>query len=331
MRYIKLLLPVTLLLAACGSKPAKPALGAAEAPKKISIATYTWVGYAPLYLAENKGFFSKRGIQVTLRKIDDTAARRAALASGGVQASVNTVDAFSNVIGAGIRAKVVLKMDDSLGGDGIVVNKEISTVAGLAGKAIAYPPGQPSHYFLYKLLEKHGLSMADITNTPMEADQAGVAFIAKRVEAAVTWEPWLTNAKNSQHGMLLASTADVPVIVDVLTVRSDYLAKNPDVIKAVCEAWMEAVAFWKASPEESNRIMGDAMDIPAEEFQLMIKGCKYADLAENKRYFTRDEDGKSDYTRLLDDANAVWKEQGLITNPVDPKEADGTEILLSLQ
>ncbi|TYK44525.1 hypothetical protein [Actinomadura decatromicini] len=33
----------------------------------------------------------------------------------------------------------------------------------------------------------------------MTSDQAGAAFAARRVEAAVPWEPWLTNAVKNQR------------------------------------------------------------------------------------------------------------------------------------
>lgn len=296
----------------------------------ISIATYTWVGYAPLYLAQEKGFYDAEGIKVSLKKIDDTAARRAALQSGDVQASVNTVDAFSNVVAGGIKASVVLKMDDSLGGDGIVTNKDIASVTDLKDKDVAFPVGQPSHFFFYHLLKENGMTMDDIKTVPMEADQAGIAFMSKSVPAAVTWEPWLTNAKKS-HGQVLASTRDVQVIVDVLTVRNDFLESHPDVIEAVAKAWMQAVEYWKQNPEEANKIMADAMGIPPEEFGLMLKGCSYADLAENQRYFRDNGSGKSDFHALMGSANDTWKSLGLIQKATDPKDADGSKIVMSLK
>lgn len=339
MRQLKLWLYLILIgmLVSCGQKPESPQNVQSQngespkpTPAAIKIATYTWVGYAPLYLAEEKGFFKKQGVEVSLLKIDDTAARRSALQSGDVHASVNTVDAFSNVIAGGIKAKVVLKLDDSLGGDGLVVDKEITSVQDLKGIEIAYPEGQPSHFFLIKLLQENGMSLKDIITTPMEADQAGVAFMAKSVKAAVTWEPWLTNAVNAGHGRVLASTKDLPVIVDVLTVRNDYLEKNPETIKGVIKAWMDAIEYWKENQEEANAIMAKAMKIPAEEYQLMIQGCKYADAAENKRYFTKNENGENDLTELLNDAGKVWQAEGLIQQPAAAKDADGSEIVLSV-
>src|SRR5205823_8985768 len=56
-----------------------------SSPKTFRIATLTWVGYAPIYLAKEKGFFE--GISVDPVLIEDTSSRRAALTSGDVVAS----------------------------------------------------------------------------------------------------------------------------------------------------------------------------------------------------------------------------------------------------
>jgi NitT/TauT family transport system substrate-binding protein len=38
------------------------------------------------------------------------------------------------------------------------------------------------------------MSEKDIQSIQMEQDKAGAAFVAHKVDAAVTWEPWLTRA-----------------------------------------------------------------------------------------------------------------------------------------
>ena len=215
-------------------------------PKTFQVATLTWVGYGPLYLAQEKGFF--QGIDVKLHKIEDTAARRAALSTGDVQGSVDIVDSFANAFAAGIPAQVVLKLDDSLGGDGLVVKKEIRTVQDLKGKTIAYPPGQPSHFFLLALLHGAGLSIKDVESRPMEPDQAGAAFVSGNVDAAVTWEPWLTKASQLPHARILTTSRDTPgLIADVFTVRQDFLERNPETVAAFIRGWLAAVDYWRAS------------------------------------------------------------------------------------
>jgi len=303
---------------------------AAAGAKTFRIATLTWVGYAPIYLAKEKRFFE--GISVEPILIEDTSSRRAALTSGDVVASTDIVDSFTNALAAGVPAKAVLKLDDSMGGDGIVVKKEIGSIKDLRGKTVAYPDGQPSHFFLLKLLEDAGLKRQDIKASPMEsADQAGAAFVSGSVDAAVTWEPFLSKAGALPNGKILTTSREQPgLIVDIFTVRTDYLERNPDVVKAFLQGWFKAVEYWKRNPADANRIMARAMKLDQAEFEGMIKGIRYSDLADNREFFRPSQGGTSKFVQLATLANKLWAREGVIKNPVDPVRGDGSEIVLSM-
>lgn len=293
------------------------------------VATLVWVGYAPIHLAKEKGFFRDHGIEVELRDIEDTAARRAALSSGSVDASVDIVDSFANAAAAGLPARVVLKLDDSMGGDGIVVRREIESVADLAGKTVAYPQGQPSHFFLLAVLEDAGLSSKDVRSLPMEADQAGAAFVSQQVDAAVTWEPWLSRAAGLPHGKILTTSREKPgLIVDVLTVRSDYLDERPEVVRAFAAGWFDAVEYWREHPEEANAVMAKALRVEPEVFAQMVQGVLYSDADANRVFFARGGDGTSPFTRLMTRAGLVWQREGVVKRTLDAATVDGSQVVL---
>jgi NitT/TauT family transport system substrate-binding protein len=252
--------------------------------------------------------------------------------SGQVQGSIDIVDSFTNAAAAGLPAKVVLKLDDSMGGDGIVVKKEISSIADLKGRTVAYPEGQPSHFFLLALLKEAGMGIDDIESRPMEADQAGAAFVSGGVDAAVTWEPWLTKASALPHGKILTTSREKPgLIADVFTVRRDYLAENPDVVEAFIRGWFRAVEYWKENPDDANRIMANAMGLSREEFEQMIVGVRYSDLEANRDFFQTDADGSSEFRRMIERASEIWQEEGIIERPADPAGVDGAAIVLGME
>jgi NitT/TauT family transport system substrate-binding protein len=340
---LAVLLVVTCLAISCRestrSGPANPGAetsgkgqaNVAGGAKTFRVATLTWVGYAPIYLAKEKGFFE--GIDVEPVLIEDTSSRRAALTSGDVVASTDIVDSFTNALAAGVPAKVVLKLDDSMGGDGIVVKKQIGSIKDLRGRTVAYPDGQPSHFFLLKLLEDAGLTSKDIKASPMEsADQAGAAFVSGSVDAAVTWEPFLSKAGALPNGKILTTSREQPgLIVDIFTVRNDYLEQNPDVVKAFIKGWFKAIEYWKQNPADADRIMAKAMKLDRGEFEKMIKGIRYSDLAENHGFFGPSAGGSSKFIQLATLANKLWTREGVIKNPVDPIKADGSRIVLSMR
>jgi NitT/TauT family transport system substrate-binding protein len=324
-----ILLCLSWLCFACGAKQGSTA-GSQNQAKTFHVATLTWVGYAPIYLAQEKGFFD--GIDVQLEKIEETPARRAALASGNVQGSVDILDSFTNGAAAGLPASVVLKLDDSMGGDGIVVRKSIGSIQDLRGKTVAYPPGLPSHFFLLSLLDDAGMKISELESRPMEADQAGAAFVSGSVDAAVTWEPWLSKAAAMPGGKILTTSRDKPgLIVDVFTVRNDFLRDNPDVVRAFLRGWFRAVDYWRANPKDANPIMAKSMGLSEPEFAQMVAGVRYADLANNQTFFTAANGAPSPFAATVERANKIWGREGLIKAPVDPKKVDGSAIVLSLK
>lgn len=71
----------------------------------------------------------------------------------------------------------------------------INSVADLKGKKIATIPTTSSGYFLYKMLEREGLSYADITPVPvMPLSDMHKVLADRRVDAVVIWEPESENA-----------------------------------------------------------------------------------------------------------------------------------------
>jgi NitT/TauT family transport system substrate-binding protein len=94
----------------------------------------------------------------------------------------------------------------------------------------------------------------------MDADKAGAAFVAGALDAAVTWEPWLTKASESGHGHILITTRQKPgVIVDALAFRDTVLSQKKQAVAALVQAWFDALQYWKDHPAESDAIMAKSL------------------------------------------------------------------------
>jgi NitT/TauT family transport system substrate-binding protein len=96
----------------------------------VKIAVSVWLGYAPLYLAKEEGFFHKRGLDVHVVVINSPVDRRAAFAADRIQGFATTVDTLVMTAAAETRIPVrqVLVLDVSHGADGLVAKKEIKTI-----------------------------------------------------------------------------------------------------------------------------------------------------------------------------------------------------------
>jgi NitT/TauT family transport system substrate-binding protein len=103
----------------------------------LRIFYFIWVGYGPLFLAQEKGFFAKEGVEVELINNEVHAAAFGGLFSGQVHAVAGALldaPAFSEPDEPLVCALV---MDDSQGADGIVASKDIQSIADLKGRSVA--------------------------------------------------------------------------------------------------------------------------------------------------------------------------------------------------
>jgi NitT/TauT family transport system substrate-binding protein len=102
----------------------------------IRIAFNTWIGYSSFYIAEEKGFFKKRGIAVETKVIDPLAEKNAAMIRGDLDGMGGTIDSAVISATSGVKGKVVFMFDRSNGTDGILVTEEVKTVKDLKGVSV---------------------------------------------------------------------------------------------------------------------------------------------------------------------------------------------------
>lgn len=291
----------------------------AAADKSMVIALPTWTGYGPLFLAKEKGFFSQYGLDVQLSVTQDLSTRKQALAAKRVDAMATALDVQVTVAAAGIPLKVVWALDDSFGGDGILAKNDIKTISDLKGKRIAFLRGSTSHFLLLTALDSVGLSEKDIIPVNMTAGDAGAAFVAGRVDAAVTWEPWLTKG-SSGAGHVLVSTKDFPgVIADSISFHADYVKNNPDAVAGFVKAMKDTMEYWKKNPDEGIEIMAKGLGISVDEFKATMEGLKFFDYDDNLAFFGTPEAPGPIFTTMQ---NAVdfYSELGII--PSKPKASE---------
>ena len=86
----------------------------------------TWVGYGPMFLARDKGFFKENGLDVDLHIIEDASIYMAAVASGQLDGNASTLDEIMKYRSPDFCFKVVAALDDSHGGDGVLVLWNVS-------------------------------------------------------------------------------------------------------------------------------------------------------------------------------------------------------------
>lgn len=264
-------------------------------------------------VGQEKGFFQELKTEYVI--LDDASARHAAFQGGQIDIMISSVDVFAQEVTQGIKGRIVLVTDESYGGDGIVAKKEIQTASDLRHKKIAFARATPSHYFLYRYLAKYGLTPSDVEQVVVQdPGNAGQAFLGGSVDAAVTFEPFLSQVADSGKGHILATTKEFPdTIVDVLIV-SPQLEGKPDVLKRFIQGWLTSVAYIEAHQSEATSIIAKGLHVPETDANGMMQGLQFADGAANRRLICGNKGSDSPLAAIFHNAAGFWEQQGIVSN-----------------
>ena len=279
--FLILALVSSSVLTSCGLFKSEPE------KHSFNIGMVTFAGYAPLYLAKEKGFFGD--LNVDLKRIEDVSSIRAGMANKELDGYLATPDIALDT-DARPPGRAVWAIDESAGGDGVVVAGDVKDIQGLKGKKIAAEPGLPPHFVLLYLLHQNGLSSKDVQIQDMTTQNAAAAFASSSVDAAGIYEPYLSTAQKQRKGSrIVLSSAQTPdMIVDLIFARDDVVTSRPDDINKLIAGWRKAMEFIKSNPDEANAIMAKAFNLSVNDFKDTVGGIRWLDLPENRRLFGTD-------------------------------------------
>ena len=317
-KLLALLLSVVLALSCIGCGGSTETAASAEGELvPVKIAFCTWAGYAPVFIGIEKGYFEELGYDVEVVIMEDESTYGAAFVSGSIQALGQVLDRDIIQYDAGAPEQYVCTMDCSTGGDGLVATAEIQSVNDLAGKTVALDKSATSYFFFLQVLADSNITEDQINIVEMGNDAAGEAFIAGQVDAAVTWEPALSNCSQREGGHILVSSAEYPkAIIDVLTISTDFLKEHPDAADALNAGWNKSVDYLNANFEESCEIMAKGLDLTTEDVIAECAGITFYDEAMNKEFNDLTKEGN--VKEIAQMAADFWVEKGYMkSNNVD--------------
>ena len=250
----------------------------------FDIGMVTFAGYAPLYLAKEKGYFGD--LDVRLQRIEEVSSIRAGMATRELEAYLATSDIAldTNSKPPGV---AVWAIDESAGGDGVIVSSDIKEVTDLRGRKVAAEPGLPPNFLLLYFLHQNGMALSDVSFQDMTTQNAATAFVSKAVDAAGIYEPYLTTAKDQRPGSrVVVSSAQVPgLIVDLIFVGDRVATERRDDVMKVIAGWRKALAYIHDSPDDANAIMAKAFNLPVKDFKETVGGIVWLDLDKNHFLF----------------------------------------------
>ena len=279
-----------------GGDGARAAVGDAN---KVTCMYPVWVGFGPVHLAKELGYFKEEGIEVDEILDDDMPNAVAAMERGDIDCYLRTVGEYQ---GLGRRKTtqgiIIGTIDLSTGGDGWVADGAIKSVCDLKGKTIAVEPNLPARLIMQMALKKNcSLSIKDTTLNDIAAADAIGVFGDKKVAAVGTYEPVLSQvvAAHGERGahVLTSSKDQKDLILDIIMAHTGELKAHPDKYVKFLRAIYRAVDHFNANQEAAIPVIAAQFSITPDDFKATLPNFRYTPLAEAKDFIgTAEKEGR---------------------------------------
>jgi len=156
------------------------------------------------------------------------------------------------------------------------------------------------------------MSSKDLQVVDTPSPDAGAAFVAGSVDAAVTWEPWISQANQRDGGKILVNSTDVPILPGMLLARESAIDQKAQELALVVEALFEAAQWIQDNQNEAAEIMARRFAITEQDVIDQYPTFRFVTLAENQKSFSQS--GEIEVYSLIEEAKTIWSNLGFLEN-----------------
>lgn len=304
---------------------------ASAAPVPVKTAYAPFIGGIGVYALADKEFDIANGVDLEIGAFGSTSPLMSIM-TGDVDIAFTTLQSYLVSINALIEEgsdittlpKIVYLHNSSTGADGIVSDPSIQTVADLKGKTVSAQFGDVTHYMLAKALDTVGLSVDDVNLVDMAPGKGGAAFVAGSVDAATTFEPYLSQGVTSREGNIIISTKDLEnTILDVVVVSAKTAEEKPAWLQNTLKAVEDATQYVNSDLSAAAELTADDLQVSPAEIKEMFPTVHLYTLADNHEGM--DEGGWLYST--MEDVVQFYHSIGIIKEPFDVKSLVAADIL----
>jgi sulfonate transport system substrate-binding protein len=199
------------------------------------------------------------GIDVTWHEFPSGLPLLEALNVGNVDISADVADTVP-IFAQAAQAKLTYFAQEapSPQAQAIVVRQDspIQQLADLKGKKIAVTKAAGTHYLLIAALNKAGLAFSDIEPAYLTPADGRAAFENNKVDAWVTWEPFLSSVQRQLPTRTLADGTGLASYKRYYLTGTPYAKAHPEVLKVVYEQLHQAGEWVKSHPSDAANVLG---------------------------------------------------------------------------
>lgn len=244
--------------------------GAAADPIRVNFIPIT--DGLPLFVAEDQGFFDKRGLDVQLTAAPNPSVMISAIASGSAEVGHTVLIPVLSAWQAGIELSVVAGASAFPSVEppavGVLARKDsgIKSPKDLEGKTVGVVGLQSYHQaMVQRWMGENGSDYGKVRFVEVPFPQMQDLLSSGNVDAVVSVDPFyskmIKEGTGYDFGNFVATMPDgVPIVIFVSS--REWAEANPDQVKAFRDALSEAAEFIKANDAEARKSFAKWTKLP---------------------------------------------------------------------
>ncbi|EXF43475.1 aliphatic sulfonates ABC transporter substrate-binding protein [Pseudomonas sp. BAY1663] len=132
----------------------------------------------------------------------------------------------------------------------------VKSLADLKGKKIAVTKAAGVHYLLIAALEQAGLKFSDIEPAYLTPADGRAAFENRKVDAWVTWEPFLSGAQQQLPTRILSDGKGLADYQRYYLTSATFAERHPEVLQTVFAELVKTGDWLRANPRQAAEVLG---------------------------------------------------------------------------
>lgn len=205
-------------------------------------------------------------------------------------------------------------------GDGLVARADsgIHRLQDLKGKKIAFVRGTSAHLGLIKALQSGGLTPGDVTMIHTDLTAMTPAFANKDVDAAYSWEPWISRMQEVGGRVIVRSNQVGLNTSDHWVVRAAWAQKNPQAVQLLLRAVDLALEEFKKNPAVAIKATAESLGVSeatAKKIVEITPVFSQEQLIDPNFYLSLLPGGGAQ--KMIQEVGDFLLQQGVIRNPIN--------------
>lgn len=153
----------------------------------------------------------------------------------------------------------------------VAEDSDISSVADLKGKKVAYATGSYAQHLLALLLDQEGLTLDDVESINLGAADQPAALAGGEVDALVIWEQYISKLTSEGVAKVLADGTGIKRGNMITYFVTDYAKEHPLVVEAYIKALNRADELIETDPEAAAEAVAEDFGVE-KDLMLQILG-----------------------------------------------------------